>query len=662
MAADHSSFTLPRQSQPQNNMADQPPHPAAQVNKAHQVRYRTTLFQPRLAKRPASQSHRLSIFGILMLVMTALILVPLTVASLYFYSGLSRNLRHEAETYLNSFITMINESLERRLNSIDNTSMVLLSNRELRDLLTDDTQPMSLRAGRMAELLKYQLFFNYSWDERLIRQIYVCRNALTFFESPEVFFQAEQSAEVVRQFYRKTDDLAVDKYLIPPTENDPSIVYFRNINDINTTKNIGRLYIRIDPARLNDYGSQLRYQKAIVMTINETGTIFSHTDPARVGQMADPSLYQLRDAQNLAELAMNGQIYLVWSRHLAAYGLYSIVAVPKAEAFAGLYRAVQLAIPLLVLTLAASLLLSGLLARYLTRHTRSVIASMELIRQGHFDERMPRQRFQEFDELAGVFNHMAGEVDHLIHEVYEKQLLLREAELKALQTQINPHFLFNVLETISWQARMNQDEAVQSMIGSLAQLLRAGLSWSCSETIPVAQELTYIRFYLDLQKIRFADRLTIHLTLADDSLNEWLIPRLALMPLVENAFIHGLEPKKGPGLLQISIWDEGDLLYCQVSDDGVGFDPRTIPLNAPGPDRQQPTGHTGIGILNTHYRIRLLYGPLYGIQLHSEPGVGTKVILVLPRSGPQAAPESRDTAGSAPVPASKPDRSPDWRP
>lgn len=575
-----------------------------------------------------------SIFVRLMLSMSALSLVPLIAACLYFYQVLSQNLRLEAESYLNSFATTTNEDLERRLDSIDNTSMMMLSNRELRNLLIDDSQPTSLRSSQIADLIKYQLFFNASWDEHLIEKIYVCRNNFVYFNEPQDFFQTDESLEAVRLLYRKTDDLAVDKYLIPPTPDEPQIVYFRNINDINTTRNIGRMFIQIDPARLHLNSSLIRYPQAMIMTINDTGTIFSHTDSSQVGQLADPALFQLRDVRGLAELELQGEPYLVESNHLASYGLYSFVAVPKAEVFAGLYKARQLAVELLITILVACLVLSGLIARRITRDTRAVISSMELIRQGHFDERMVPQHVQEYDELAGVFNRMAKEIDHLIHEVYQKQLLLREAELSALHAQVNPHFLFNVLETISWQARLNDDPTVDAMIASLAQLLRADISWSGRELTSIADELRYIQFYLDLQKVRFADRLSIRITLADESLRSWLIPRLSLIPLVENAFIHGLECKKGPGQLQISIWDEGELLYCQVSDDGTGFDPGSIPLNFsdPVPNTLHQIDRQGIGILNTHYRIRLLFGLNYGVRLQSAPGLGTKVTLVMPRT------------------------------
>ena len=572
-----------------------------------------------------------SIGSRLVLIMTALVMVPMLVTGLFFFNFFSIDLQHQAESYLDSYMTTVNRNLENNYINIDYTSMTLLANRDIRTLLLRDDLPSSQRASEMTELLQYQLFFNRSWDDKLIERIFICRSDSVYYSIPESYFNSTSTAAVIDELYRTTDGLGLDKYLIPPHAGDNKIYFFRNINDINSTANLGRMFLQIDPAKFIDSGGTIKYVGSILLTFDDSGTIFSHSDPARVGQVVGAEMLSLRGSAGTVETTLDGKAYLAKVTKLEDYDLYSLVAVPKAEVFAALYKAWTTYLEFLAVLLVGCLTLTFVVSRRVVRPIRTVMTSLESFRSSHFAVRIPSQSSREFEELADGFNSLAGEIDHLINEVYEKQLLLRESEIQALQSQVNPHFLFNVLETIGWQASLNDDTVIQTMVASLGQLLRSSLSWSGSETITVADELRYIRFYLDLQKIRFEDRIQVEISISDDALLDLYITKLSIMPMVENAFIHGLEPKKGQGHLRIRIWDEGARLYFEVADDGVGFDASTLHLDAPTSRLRTENDHTSIGIVNSHRRIQLLYGKEYGIEVHSSPGQGTTVTVSLPK-------------------------------
>jgi two-component system sensor histidine kinase YesM len=566
-----------------------------------------------------------------MLIMTALVMVPMLVAGIFFFNVFSTDLQHQAESYLDTYMTTVNQNLENHYSSIDSTSMTLIANRDIRALLLRDDLPTSQRASQMAQLLQYQLFFNRSWDDKLVERIFICRSDKVYYSIPEAYFDSASTAAIIDDLYRTTDGLVADKYLIPPHGGENKIYFFRNINDINTTVNLGRMFLEIDPAKFIESVDTIKYEGSIMLTFDDSGTIFSHSDPAQIGISVDRGLFDLRSSVGTVETTLDGRVYLATVTQLADYDLYSLVAVPKAEVFASLDKARVTFLEFLAALLIVCLFLTFALSRRVFRPIRTVMDSLQSFRSSHFAVRIPRQNSREFDELADGFNSLAGEIDHLINEVYEKQLLLRESEIQALQSQVNPHFLFNVLETIGWQASLNDDTVIQTMVASLGQLLRSNLSWSGSETITVADELRYIRFYLDLQKIRFEDRIQVDIDISDDALLDLYITKLSIMPMVENAFIHGLEPKKGQGHLRIRIWDEGERLYFEVSDDGVGFDASTLHLDAPANRVRIENDHTSIGIVNSHRRIRLLYGPEYGIRVDSRPGQGTTVTVTLPK-------------------------------
>ncbi len=584
-------------------------------------------------RRPvrAIQEWAASLGGRVVLVMLALVLVPQLISGVYFYRIFSANLQSQAEDYLESFIATVNQSVADHYTNIDYTSMSILANREIRELLQDNTLLASQRNSRMADLLKYELFFNRAWDSKLIERVFICQSREVFFSTPQSFFNPAETAALVDRLFDFTDGLAADKYLVPPTPDQDSVYFFRNINDINTTQNLGRIFLQVNLSRFVEIDTPIRYRDSILITYDTNGIIITHTNPNQVGRTIDPAFVPQSDKPGVRHVRLEDRDYLATVRYLEEFGLYSTVAVPEEEVFSSLYRIGRTLLQFLAIFSLVCILLALLFAAQLVRPIRSVIQSVVSLQQSRFKERIRRQKIREFNELAEVFNGMASEIDHLVNVAYEKQLLLRESELQNLRSQVNPHFLFNVLETVGWQASISGNETIETMIESLGELLRASQSWSGSDTISVAEELRYIRFYLDLQKIRFADRIRVDIAMDDKTLLGLQIPKLSIMPLVENAFTHGLEPKKGPGSLRIRIWEEEEELRFQIVDDGIGFDTRIIDLESPRSLAPHAPDHASIGIVNSHRRIRMLFGPRYGIRLRSVIGEGTEVMVVLPK-------------------------------
>jgi two-component system sensor histidine kinase YesM len=215
--------------------------------------------------------------------------------------------------------------------------------------------------------------------------------------------------------------------------------------------------------------------------------------------------------------------------------------------------------------------------------------------------------------------------------VYKKQLLLKESELKSLQSQINPHFLFNVLETISWRARMSNNDEIYQMITSLGYLLRASFATSGIEKVKISEEMHYIEFYLLLQKKRFEEKLEIEINNQIESLDIYYVPKLSVQPIVENAIVHGLEQKIGNGKLTITMYIEHEDIVFEIHDNGVGFQVADVDLREMNSSFKSNDKHSNIGLFNSNRRIKLLYGEAYGITLESQINMGTKVTLRIPK-------------------------------
>jgi len=183
---------------------------------------------------------------------------------------------------------------------------------------------------------------------------------------------------------------------------------------------------------------------------------------------------------------------------------------------------------------------------------------------------------------------------------------------------------------------MTNNENIYKMVTSLGQFLRANISMSSREKITIGEELQYIDFYLYLKKMRFGDRLDTCISVEDDSIKRYHLPKLCIQPLVENAVIHGLEGKRGKCLITVKIIKEYEAIRFEVSDNGIGFDTGSISLDASETITYRKKGHTSIGLYNSNKRIKLMYGDEYGLSIQSEIGKGTFVIVKIPFDGEAA--------------------------
>ena len=209
--------------------------------------------------------------------------------------------------------------------------------------------------------------------------------------------------------------------------------------------------------------------------------------------------------------------------------------------------------------------------------------------------------------------------------IYEQQQK-RKSELKALQSQINPHFLYNTLDSIIWMAEGKKNEEVVVMTASLARLLRQSIS-NEEEQVPIGQEVEYARSYLTIQKMRYKDKLEFQIQV-DAQIMGVPIIKLVLQPLIENAIYHGLKYKEGKGLLIVRGYREGENAVIQIKDNGAGMDEQT--LSHIFEKHKVNYRSNGVGVYNVQKRLQLYYGMDYGITYSSRQGEGTTASIVIP--------------------------------
>lgn len=286
---------------------------------------------------------------------------------------------------------------------------------------------------------------------------------------------------------------------------------------------------------------------------------------------------------------------------------------------------IRLSILLAAVVLAAALLTSWLLSRQLSRPLRGLASAMERFETDadHFAYH-PVGGTREVQELSGSFGHMVLRIQRLMSTVRQEEINLRKTELKALQAQINPHFLYNTLDSIAWMCEQGRSADAVEMIHALARLFRISISKG-HELIPIAREIEHAENYLQIQKHRYKNQFTYAFHV-DPGCLDYYCNKITLQPIIENAIMHGLALLVDEGRIDVQVCQEGGDIVFRVQDNGVGMSPEQAAVILE--DNQD---RTGIGIKNVNDRLRIYFGKQYGLRVTSEPDVGTCVEIRMPK-------------------------------
>ncbi|WP_336771239.1 cache domain-containing sensor histidine kinase [Paenibacillus sp. MMO-58] len=369
-----------------------------------------------------------------------------------------------------------------------------------------------------------------------------------------------------------------------------------------------------------------------IAVINTDGTVLSDSTGQWVGRPMQQLPYLDSNVKSVADAghSIHARDWVFAERTSALTGWKVIVIQPRSELVAELNRIMLVTVSVIIATLLLSLVFSWAIAGFIIRPLRSILASMKKFQKGSFDEYVPLKGMDEIGQLGAGYNKMVGRIRTLIDEMYTAQLKQKNAELKLLQSQINPHFLYNTLNTIAWTAERNGDKTVGEMIYSMSSIFKISLSQG-RDAIELFSEFELIEHYLFLQQIRFKDRLTCELELAAE-LKDYLIPKLLLQPLIENAVVHGVEPLQDEGgFIHVEASLAGNMVVIEITDNGIGIpQDKLAVLQRQLKEGTTPEGSDSYALSNIAERVRIFYGEEASIAIQSTTGLGTRVLLTLP--------------------------------
>ena len=337
---------------------------------------------------------------------------------------------------------------------------------------------------------------------------------------------------------------------------------------------------------------------------------------------ADETISSLR-AQLLSGAALGGGDYNVYLRQSPDTGFTLALRQPKVytrEVMATVYSTCA---AMGILCLLLGLLCAWLLSRYLSKPVNELDEAMKRVEKGDYAAELSSDREDEMGRLTASFNRMTREYRQNLERSVQRERELNETELSMMQAQLNPHFLYNTLDSIKWLGVTNSVPQVAAVASGLAVLLRAGISGD--RLITLERELELLEKYLDIQSLRFEDRFAWEIDV-DERFQHCIVPKLILQPLVENSIIHGVA-NMDDGYIKLSAREKSGTLILSVQDNGVGI-PQDVLDWLNDPDRDVPGGH--LGLKNVDRIVRLYYGGDYGISAYSAVGEGSRVELRLP--------------------------------
>lgn len=329
-------------------------------------------------------------------------------------------------------------------------------------------------------------------------------------------------------------------------------------------------------------------------------------------------------------IKQNRHKYFAVRSRIPSYEWNYINLIPYDDINRSIVAVFQLILVILLAGLLLSLFVAHIMMRYVVRDFELLLHKMEIFSQTEFQLPESRidysQRSDEIGKLHQSFDAMAERIQHLVNTNYRYQILNRDARLKALESQINPHFLYNTLETVNWRAKALKDDTISNIVQSLAALLRATLSNEKS-LVPLNYELNLVNNYITIQKIRFEERLLFRFYDSEctENLKNALVLPLTIQPLLENAIRYGMEEMTETCEISVYPYQRGDFLIIEVANQGSSFEENLLENLQNG---SKSSHGFGIGLLNINQRIQMLFGDAYGLSFRNEEDKAIAIITL----------------------------------
>lgn len=586
---------------------------------------------------------------IITLIISLCMLIPCIVSGTYMYITLKKQTLDSIEKSLDTSAESAFASLDSKLHSVENTYYTIISDPIINPELYNYIFPGSISSfsESINERLTKMMFYNTVWNENILSSVTLTTGPQSFYyinnrKTGSYLDPADLSfLDEIMLNWKESEIKGSNQrinMLIHSRSSDNSVIYHRDYYSYPENQFKGLLSFQIDENELLSVFNELvsKYTGTLCFIYDNDGSVIAgNTENLKNGTISRLSV----DGITLEEMMEDSDNYIVRTTKLNSFPVTACVLIPLKPIYEELQQQLSRFFIIFTVLLIGVILIALVVSQKVSSYINLLIRRMTLLGEENYTLTLPQYGITELNKLSATFTGMSKKIQWLLNEKYANEVLLKESELKALQAQINPHFLFNTLLSISWTARSNNDMECCDMITALSSLLKANIYTSSSKYVSIKEELQTVQNYLKIQKIRFRQKFSYDIDV-DPRLLEIPILKLCLQPLVENAVTHGLEKKVEDGTILITgDLSDADEIIIQIIDNGIGFDSELLnsqlqdlnTLTALKSDvNNSDNNHHHIGLINTQIRLKYTYGEQYGITIQSIPDKGTTVTIRLP--------------------------------
>lgn len=579
--------------------------------------------------------HSRSIFVQLLVFSLLASLVPTLLISIFLFYKLDRTAQAEVQDYHDQITSQYMKNIEEKLQQYRNSLEVIANNTVILNTLTDETLNPYDKGELVSKEVNNSLLLEKQSEVRNCMIYSSVQDCKIYGRRASMMQQASREVWYLQERAMKDDCFSY----FALKDSEPILSLVKDIEELDT-EHLSRSQlgiIKLDVAMKRLFvpaatGSEenATYDVIVYKNEGEDAKILYQTLKENGSEILKKYWDNTANEEDGANSDGLIDTYTVAGQTLEDYGLNLLFLFDNQDSLQKRAEIIETILPLLLLLIIA---VTGVIYWYSKDFSSRVELLVKKFRRAETGNLSVSEKISGTDEIAVLdqqFNRMLGKLDQLIKTSYVQKLENKEAQLKNLQLQINPHFLYNTLETISSIAAVKQVFVVCDICGKLGEIFRYSLGKDYGELVPLEQEITHIKNYMFIQKIRYGDRLQVFYNIDVDAAHVY-IPRFILQPIVENAISHGLSNLTSVGTLEVSAFEEDDRLYIQIEDDGEGMVREKVAEIVRFINTEKPAdGKKNIGIRNVNQRIKLAYGETYGITIKSAPYQGSRFTIQLP--------------------------------
>ncbi|WP_068778465.1 cache domain-containing sensor histidine kinase [Paenibacillus sp. GM2] len=545
-------------------------------------------------------------------------IVPFFGLIYYSYTTTRDQITEQTYASLSGTLNQINNNIENRLDYYHQLSNILYMDSQLRNFLSNNYE----KAFYYLDAFEY---INRTFSSMLamntnVKGITVYTNNKTLYSDGEYIRYMEELPEEVKNLaLQETGDTIYTR-----TEAN-TITLARSLSYFSLMHPYGVLVIQIHDVELFSLIEKENMNKSVYI-IDEKGDVVTSVDQdMKYSRLYDtfPIEEELQSNFGKFDKMVNGEERFFTYKQLSN-GWKTVITVPYHELLENTNRATTRIIWISAIAFIASMLLIYLTTKVITKRIERLLSQIRKVERGDFQVSVKPMGHDEIGQLSFAFNKMASKIENLIEDVYVKEISMKEAELNTLQAQINPHFLYNTLASISSLALKEGGTQVYKMVSYLAKYYRVSLNKG-KRIILIHQEIELVKNYISIQEIRFRGMLHMHYDL-DEQLFKYKTIKLILQPFIENCIHHAICDESGINII-VKVYSDGNDIVFQIIDDGAGMSSRHVEEAF-----QKANNLSGYGIKNVNDRLQLTYGERYGVSIFSRIGIGTTVTLRIPKS------------------------------